>query len=339
MFAREGIDISRSTMCGWMASIASIVLPVYDSMKTELLKSKIICTDDTPVKVQDRKKEKNIKRGHEWIFIGDKDHPVNMFHYTEGRGRDGPKKFLPGFKGFLQGDCFSGNQALCAETGATMVACRAHERRYFTKSRPNSKSLSDHALKMFQDLFEIEETARELKLTSDEIVLMRQQEAVPILEMLKAWLDQQAITALPRSSFGKAIFYSLNNWEVLNSYLLDGDLRIDNNLAEQQMKMVAIGRRNWNFFGSDDGGKNASVLLSLLSTCKRHNVEPIAYLQDVLEKLTNNPHCDAQMLIPYNWKPETVQAEIEWVQPTPKVSIAWSKTGKCHQLALLPLAV
>jgi len=230
-FARMGVDISRSTMCGWMAALAAIFLRIYQGMRIELLKSRIIATDDTPVKVQDRSKKSNIKRGHEWIFRGDSEHPVNLFHYTQGRSRAGPRKFIPEFKGFLQGDCFSGNRALCTETGATLVACRAHDRRYYKKARPNNKQLADQMLSWYQELFEIEQSARDLHLSKDDVVAMRQQESVPLLNKMKAWLDQQVVTALPASSFGKAVGYSLNNWEVLNNFLLDGELRIDKDLS------------------------------------------------------------------------------------------------------------
>lgn len=318
MFARQGIDINRSTMCGWMAALAKLFLPIYDCMKSELLKSKVIATDDTPVKVQDRKRKNNIRRAHEWIFMGDENHRVNLFHHTRGRSRAGPREFIPGFKGFLLGDCFSGNRALCAETGATFAACRAHDRRYYVKARANNKQLCDEMLSMYEELFEIERTARSLELPREEIVQMRQQEAVPILERMKHWINQHVLTALPSSSFGKALNYSLNNWDSLNKYLLDGDVRIDNNLAEQQMKLFATGRKNFYFFGSDEAGLQASVMLSLLSTCVRNGVEPGAYLYDVLGRLTANPQCDPAELMPHTWKP----AEIKDVNDTPQLVLA-----------------
>lgn len=318
-FARLGIDINRSTMCGWMTSLSLMLRPIYDCMKALLLNSKIIATDDTPVKVQDRKKKAHIKRGHEWIFMGDNQHPVNLFHYTQGRGRAGPRDFIPGFKGYLLGDCFSGNRALCAETGATFVACRAHDRRYYKKARLNNKQLCDEMLSMYQELFDVEQAARDLCLSADQIVLMRQQESVPILKRMKCWLDKHVLTALPASSFGKAITYSLNNWEALNAFLLDGDLRIDNNLAEQMMKMFATGRKNWYFFGSDEAGLQASIMLSLLATCVRNNIEPGKYLYDVIVRLTQNPQCDPAELMPHVWKSQTNTAEITDVNDTPKV--------------------
>jgi transposase len=310
-FARLGIKISRSTMCGWMVSLSDIYSRVYQGCKGDLLLSEIIETDDTPVKVQDRTKKSNIRRGYEWIFRGDRRHPVNVFHYTRGRSRAGPKEFIPGFKKFLLGDCFSGNRALCAETGATHVACRAHDRRYYKKARANNKKLCDEMLDMYEELFEVDRTARQLGLSAEDTLKMRQQEAVPILTRMKKWLDEQALSALPSSSFGKAVAYSLNNWSQLNNYLLHGELRIDNNLAEQEMKRFATGRKNWYFFGSDESGAVASTMLTIFSTCLRNGVEPGAYFRDTLPRLLADPGCDIEPLLPHKWKPPVVQAQTE----------------------------
>lgn len=215
---------------------------------------------------------------------------------------DRKTQFLKGYAGFLQGDCFSGNEAICAESGAILVACNAHARRYFKKAEPNNKAACAEALRMYHSLYEIEKTAKELELDSVQTKQMREQEAKPILTKFKEWLDEQSLTALPKSSFGKAVNYCLNNWEALCMYLADGDLSIDNNIAEQEMKHIAIGRKNWYFYGSDNGGERAEVLLSLVSTCKRHRVEPWYYLNNVIDRLIRNPHADLTELLPYNWK-------------------------------------
>jgi transposase len=321
-FARHGVPIARSTMCGWLAITAKMLRRIYERMKAILLESKIIETDDSPMKVQDRSKERNIKIGRVWIYRGDEEHPVNLFDYTSGRGRAGPIDFLQGFQGYLLGDCYSGNQALCAETGCIHVACHAHARRYFIKAEPNNKSACAEMLSMYSDLFEIERVASELGIKGEERKLMRVQEARPILDSMKHWLDRHSLIALPKSSFGKAIYYCLNNWTELTNYLLDGDLRIDNNLAEQEMKRVAINRKNSLFFGSDNGGENAEVFMSLISTCRRHNVEPWSYLKDVIQKLAEDPDRDIDPLLPQNWKAPPADPEIPAFSPPPELVVA-----------------
>jgi transposase len=204
----------------------------------------------------------------------------------------------------FQGDCFSGNLAICAENGATFVACNAHARRYFKKALLNYKSKSEEALHLFGQMFEIERTAKELQLKRDDVKLMREQESKPVLDDLKVWLDKEQLLALPKSTFGKAVNYCLNNWDGLTAYVQDGDLTIDNNSAEREMKRVATGRKAWLFFGSDNGGENAEVLLSIISTCKRHGVEPFAYLRDVIDRLVQNPDTDLETLLPHTWNQE-----------------------------------
>lgn len=324
-FSRLGAPIAKSSMCGWLAATAKLLRPIYNKMKIVLKMSKVIATDDTPMKVQDRSKTKNIKLGRIWIYYGDDEHPVNLFDYTCGRGRAGPKAFLQDYNGFLLGDCFSGNQALCAETGCIHVACNAHGRRYFIKAEPNNKTACAEILRMYNDLFKIERDAKELGVTGDQLKLMRKQEAEPILDKMKKWLDHHAIVALPKSSFGKAVFYCLSNWTELTNYLLDGDLRFDNNLAEQEMKRVAINRKNSLFFGSDKGGEDAEVFMSLISTCRRNNIDPFAYLTDVIERLTENPDEDPHLLVPHIWTPRIKNTEIPGVPDTPKLVLASAK--------------
>jgi hypothetical protein len=322
MYARSGVSLSRSTLSDIHAQLAKMLTPLYELMYTTLLQSRIISTDDTPVKVLDRTKDKNIKTGRKWAYLGDREHPVNVFDYTHSRGRDGPLTFLKEFGGTLQGDCFSGNLAVCAAKGTILVACLAHARRYFIKAMLNDKEGCDQALSMFQALYEIERTANELQLSIEEIRMMREEEAVPLLDKFHEWLQQQYAVAQPKSSFGKALFYCLNNWNELKQYVNDGELKIDNNHTEREMKYVSMGKKAWLFFGSDQGGKNDAIVSSVISTCRRHGVEPWAYLTDVIARLTKKQTTNLEELLPYNWKPSssTVQsAEIAVSKDAPKV--------------------
>jgi transposase len=323
IYERSGVSFSRSTLSDFSAQGATILEPLYDYMHDLLLDSDIISTDDTPVKVLDRKKSKNIKLARAWGYVAGEKHPVTLLDFTQGRGRDGPLTFLDGFKGRLQGDCFSGNLAICAAIGTILVACIAHARRYFVKAMRNDKQGCSEALLMFQSLYEIEKTAKELELSPEDTRLMREQEAVPILNKLHKWLQQQKLVAQPKSSFGKAISYCLNNWIELTEYVKEGRLQIDNNHTEREMKYIAMGRKAWLFFGSDEGGKNHAIIISILATCRRHGIEPWSYLTDVIQRLTENPNENLEDLLPYKWKlkyPQRVSAEIKVLQGTPKAA-------------------
>ena len=231
--------------------------------------------------------------------------------------------YLAEFTGRLQGDCFSGNLAICASIDTIRVACNAHDRRYFVKSMLNDKEGSSEALSIFQSLYEIERTAKEFGLTPEQTQLMREQEATPILKEFRKCLQQQQLFAQPKSSYGKAIFYCLNNWKALTQYVNDGRLSIDNNHSEREMKYIAMGRKAWLFFGSDKGGKNHAIMLSIISTCRRHGVEPCAYLTDVIQRLSENSEEIFEDLLPHKWKPKypaSTTAEIIQFSPTPKVA-------------------
>ena len=171
---------------------------------------------------------------------------------------------------------------------------------------------------------------------------MREQEALPVLETFHAWLQKQYAQAQPKSSFGKALFYCLNNWDELNQYVNDGELKIDNNHCEREMKYVAMGEKAWLFFGSDQGGKNHAIVASVLSTCRRHGIEPWAYLNDVIQRLAENPQCNLEELLPYKWKPKFSvgqNAEITVAKDAPKVPSAPGKLEKPQQAALLKRAL
>lgn len=322
MYARSGVSLRRSTLSDIHSHSARILKPLYGLLHEILIQSRIISTDDTPVKVLDRSKDKNIKTGRKWAYVGDEEHAVIVFDYTNSRGRDGPLEFLQGFKGLLQGDCFSGNLAIAAACGTILVACLAHARRYFIKALLNEKEGCNAALAMFQSLYEIERTAKELELSFDEIRLMREQEALPLLGKFHDWLQQQYAITQPKSSYGRALFYCLNNWTELTQYVKDGELKIDNNHTEREMKYVSMGKKAWLFFGSDEGGKNDAIVASLIATCRRHGVEPWVYLTDAIQKLTENPQRDLEELLPFKWKGKTEalpEGEITVSKDAPKV--------------------
>jgi transposase len=304
---RQGLPLSRSTMCDWMAASAQALRPLYDIMVAEVLQSAWLHTDDTPVKNQ----------GHEpgttalsrlWIYWGDRSHPYNVFDFTINRRRDGPQKFLADFHGYLHADAFSGYDALYLPSprlGAAPifeVACNAHARRKFHEARDSDVVRSHQALAYYRQLYELERAATTAKLDDDQRRQMRQDFSVPILDKMHDWLVEQRPQVLPKSPMAEAIGYALNNWTALIRYTEAGFLSIDNNVAEREMKRIAIGRKNWLFFGSDQGGRTAAILYSFTSTCHRLGVEPWAYLQDVLTRLPTMPVERLAELLPDRWQ-------------------------------------
>jgi transposase len=307
ILARQGLRVPRSTLCDWMAASAKALEPLYDTMVSQVLQSAWLHTDDTPVKNQGHAPG-TTALSRFWIYWGDRSHPYNVFDFTINRKRDGPQTFLADFHGYLQADAFSGYDALYlpsprADRAPILeVACHAHARRKFHEARGSDVLRSHQALAYYRQLYELERAATLAELDDDQRWRMRQDFAVPILNSMHTWLEEQREQVLPKSPMTEAIGYALNNWTALMRYTEAGFLAIDNNVAEREMKRIAIGRKNWLFVGSDQGGRTAAILFSFTSTCHRLGVEPWAYLQDVLTRLPTLPAERRAELLPDRWK-------------------------------------
>jgi transposase len=300
IFKRDGASISRSTMCDWMAGTARCLLPLYERMQELVRSSSVIWTDDTPVKLQDRDHEKNIRTGRVWVYIGDSANPLTVFDFTDSRKRDGPVNFLRDFTGYLQADAFSGYDCIFAGGTVKEVACWAHARRKFFDALPTNSTECSTALRMIGELYAVEKRLHDA--SDAERKAARDLDCAPILTRLKEWLDQQKLVSLPKSPLGKAVTYAMNNWSALNRYLDNGSLTIDNNRSERALRATAVGRKNWLFMGSMTGGKSAAIITSLIASCKAHSVNPREYLTDVLTRLTQGT-TDLDSLLPHKWQP------------------------------------
>jgi transposase len=302
IFARQGVDLSRQTMCGWMRECAELVHPLVDLMKQRVLSSKAVQTDDTPVAVLDPELP-HTRTGRIWTYVGDPEHPYTVYDYTPNRSRAGPDAFLKGFRGYLQADAYSGYDEIYKEAGrgVTEVACWAHARRKFFEAQSSDLMRSTVVLAYVHLLYEVEHEAHDQSLNSDERRALRQNKSKPILADIKAYLERERPKVLPKSPEGQAISYTLSNWAALERYSEDGDLEIDNNGAERSLRGVAVGRKNWMFFGSDNGGRTAALLTSLVATCKRHHMDPFAYLRDVFERINAHPKNRLEELLPDRW--------------------------------------
>ena len=300
IFLRHGAEISRSTMCDWMAFTAGLLTPIYDRMKERVLSSRIIWTDDTPVDLQDRQHENNILTARIWAYLGDIDNNLTVYDFTDSRKRDGPANFLQDFKGYLQADAYAGYDGIYAGKQVHEVACWAHARRKFFEALNSNKAAASWALRCIQVLYRIEK--RIAKSSFEVRQTIRSGRSRKVLAILKAWLDRNSLIA-HKGPLAKAIRYTVNQWNALCTFCEDGELTVDNNKAERAMRTIAVGRKNWLFTGSRDGGKRAAILCSLIASCKQHGVDPLAYLTDVLNKLSATQTFDVDQLTPDKWVP------------------------------------
>lgn len=299
IFRRHGVELSRKTMCGWMQQTAKVLGPLYERLKAEVLSSKTVQTDDTPVAVLDRKLPRT-RKGRFWTYVEER---ATVYDYTPTRKRAGPEKFLEPYHGYLQADAYAGYDALFTEPdrGLVEVACWAHARRKFYEARGSELSCAMTVVAFIGLLYRIERKTRNW--SSAERQALRQRWAKPVLETLYELLMRQRDRVLPKSPEGAAINYTLGNWVALCRYIEDGDLAIDNNAAERSLRGVVVGRQNWLFFGSDGGGETAAVLRSFMVSCQQAGVEPYAYMCDVLRRIADFPIQRIAELLPMNWKP------------------------------------
>jgi transposase len=308
ILARFGVTLSRSTLCDWLAQCAVLLTPLYELLKGRVLRSRVIQTDDTPVRVQ-AQAGAAAHQGRLWVQVGDADHPCLVYLYSPNREGQWPQKFLAGYVGFLQGDAYAGYDALFATGSVVEVGCWAHARRKFFEAQHTAPEGSLYALGVIRQLYAVEkesaEQARKQELSRAEFealrLRLRQERAVPLLKSLGEWLEKQAAAALPKSPLGEAVGYAQNQWAALQVYTTAGFLEIDNNAAERALRAVAIGRKNYLFFGSDVGGGTAAVLYTFTQTCQALGVEPWRYLRDVLGRLAGCPAVRLGELLPDEW--------------------------------------
>ena len=222
--------------------------------------------------------------------------------YQNSRSRAGPFGILQDFKGYLQTDGYNVYDEIGQWESITLLGCMAHARRYFDKSLSNDKERSEWMLSQVQRLYKTEAFARNNRYSHEERYNLRQKEAIPILDEMKAWLDTKALQVLPKSTMGKAIGYMLGRWKYLKRYVEDGRFEIDNNLIENAIRPVALGRKNYLFAGSHNGARRAALIYTLVANAKLQGLEPFAYMRDVLSQIADYPYKKLADLLPVNWE-------------------------------------
>jgi transposase len=304
---RQGVEISRSTMCDWMAVAAELLSPIVRLMLARILTSLVVQNDDTPVKVQDHA-GKGIKTGRLWDSIGDHNNPYVVYTYTPDRSGAGPAAIFQDFQGYLQADAYSAYDALFTSGKIIEVGCMMHARRKFYEARTSDPPRAHQALAWIQLLYDVEREAKAKHAPHDSEAFvaarhaLRQERSRPLFQQFHDWLVAEAPKVLPKSAIGEAIRYALNHWAAPERPLEAGFLELDNGACERAFKPVALGRKNWLFAGSDRGGETAAVLMSLCTTCKALGIDPQAYLRDVLDRISTHPARRIEELLPDRWQ-------------------------------------
>jgi transposase len=302
MFRRFGVEIADQTMCGWLRQSADLLEPLYEELKQFVLSSKVVGTDDTPVKVLDRNLP-HTRKGRIWPYVGDRNHLAVVYDFTPTRERAGPERFLKEYRGYLQADAYVAYDSffLNPERGLIEVACWSHSRRHVYEALETDQTRMGVVLAYIARLYAVEKLARKQKIFGEQRRLLREQASRPVLERLHKYLQEIREELLPKSDAGKAVEYILKNWVALNRFLDDGDLPIDNNHTERSLRGIAVGRNNWVFLGSDRGGRTLAVLKSFAASCELIHIDPFVWFRDVLRRIATHSIQKLADLLPHRW--------------------------------------
>ena len=280
---RKGVEIPSSTMSDWAGMCIKELTPLYQALKAKIISANYLMADETPIKVLDRDKNGNIHLGYYWVYR-DPQSGLVLFDYRPGRGGEGPRDILKNFEGYLQADGYNVYENFDSEK-ITLFHCMAHARRKFDEALKDDHDRAEYVLLEIQKLYEVERTCRELKHSHQQRCELRQEKSLPVLENLHQWLKDNINAGNPKSPIRTAVNYSLQRWEKLMIYASNGMLEIDNNLVENSIRPVALGKKNYLFAGSHNSAQRAAMIYSLLGTCKLKGVEPFQWLKNVFEIL------------------------------------------------------
>lgn len=289
-------DLPSSTINDWFVACCTLLEPLYELMKQKALQTDYLQADESPIQVQDQDKPQSTHRGYQWVYRNPLSGIV-IFQYRKGRGMHGPKEMLKDYQGYLQTDGYKVYDKIGKKPGINLVGCWAHSRRKFYESKGNDKPLAQKALNFYQAIYLQDRKAKEIE-GIEQRKAYRTQHIQPLMLELKTWAETNKNKTLPKSPIGKAINYLLLQWPKLIAVLDDGRLEIDNNLIENKIRPLALGRKNYLFAGSHQAAQRIAMMYSFFATCKAKQVNPYDWLKTTLEKIPSTKLSELDQLIP-----------------------------------------
>lgn len=295
-YERLGIKLSESTLGNWIAESIKLLAYLHVELVNRVKQSKYLQADETPIKVLDKAKKGTTHRGYYWVYH-DVESGLVLYEYDPSRGQGAPTKFLMDYEGYLQTDGYAVYDVL-PNKKIKLAGCMAHARRYFFDAQQNDRVRATWMLDKLQALYEIEKNAREQKLTHTQRFAIRQQNSEAILTEIKTWLNENQLLVTPKSPIGKAISYMNVRWHKLILFASDGILEIDNNLVENAIRPIALGRKNYLFAGSHQAAARAGIIYSFITCCKKNNIDTYKWLEETLTKLPDTKKSELYKLLP-----------------------------------------
>lgn len=299
-FKREGIKVTPSTLNNWTRCPQEMLVPLYELMVSQIKNRGYLQADETTIKVLDSNKKGMTHQGYYWVYQDPVERMV-LFDYQPGRGYEATEDMLSDFKGYLQSDGYSVYAKVAKKEQVTHVGCWAHVRREFKKAENNDKARAHKALTYIQQLYAIEAQAREKQMTPQKRKELRLEKSLPVINQMGKWIAEEYQKVLPKSAIGQALAYCANRWTALSNYMLDGVLEIDNNLTENAIRPVALGRKNYLFAGSHEAAQRSAMMYTFFANCKIHQVNPYNWLKYVLENINHTSIQDLHKFYPQNF--------------------------------------
>jgi len=290
---------AQSTVGGWVQACCTLLEPLYNLLKQKVLASSYIQADESPIKVLDKDKKGSTHQGYQWVYHA----PLNrliLFNYRKGRGMHGPKEMLSDYTGYLQCDGYTVYDKIGMMPGITLVGCLVHARRKFYEAKDNDLSRANFALSRFREIYKIEKETSEINVEAKQVI--RLTKTKPILKELKDWIEQESLKVLPKSAIGKAMRYYLNQYHKLINVTAAPELELDNNLIENKIRPLALGRKNYLFAGSHTAAQHTAMIYSFFASCKANDVNPRIWMQYVLENINECNIQEMDHLLPNSFK-------------------------------------
>ena len=293
-------QIPSSTINDWFVSVCTMLEPLYELLKQKVLESGYMQVDESPIQVLDNNNKKGSShKGYQWVYHSPEE-KLLFFDYHKGRDTEGPKRILEKYIGLLQSDGYNVYDTIAKQKSITIAACLVHVRRYFYKAKDNDKQRAEHALSIFNAIYKKESEYKTL--SADGRKAKREKHIQPSLRELKIWADVESKKVLPQSPIGKAIEYLKTQWPKIEELFNNGRYELDNNLIENKIRPLALGRKNYLFAGSHEGAQRIAMMYSFLGTCAANDVNPMTWLTDTLEKINDTKIKDLAVLLPIKSK-------------------------------------
>jgi len=298
-FKREHkLPIPSSTINDWFVAVCTLLDPPYNKLKEKVLDTDYLQADESPIKVMDKDKAGKTHQGYQWVYHNPLE-KIILFDYRKGRGMNGPKELLSGYTGVLQCDGYGVYNKLAKKEDLTLAGCLAHVRRKYVEAKNNDPTLATIALDIFSDIYHHENIAKQ---ETEKRIDYRNSHVLPLMHRLKVWIEEESIKVLPKSPIGKAMTYTINQWDKLMNIFKYGYVELDNNLIENKIRPLALGRKNYLFAGSHKGAEHIAMMYSFFATCKANEVNPYDWMKSTLEKIPTTSILDLDNLLPNNFQ-------------------------------------